>query len=233
MRPQVYSNIKKFREDLEQYPPHFFVCVPLVLDTLHSRVMQTLKRGSQVKRRLATFLLAVSGAFVRARRVVQGVALQYARSPRPALAWLWAAATAALLWPLHRCALCETRAPTCAQGRKLETQHEIVAICSAPAQHHRWPPSAGEAPVSWAGMRLAPDSLLAPPSRLQAGRGAGVRQGARGAGHQAGRHQRRRQPGPPPGRLLREHWPARHQRLGLDGALPEGPGPEWSCLNVA
>ena len=35
---QVYSNIKKFREDLTTYPPDFFVCVPLVLDTLHSRV---------------------------------------------------------------------------------------------------------------------------------------------------------------------------------------------------
>ena len=35
---QVYSNIKKFRDDLLVHPPHFFVCVPLVLDTLHSRV---------------------------------------------------------------------------------------------------------------------------------------------------------------------------------------------------
>ena len=35
---QVYSTIKKFRDDLQQFPPDFFVCVPLVLDTLHSRV---------------------------------------------------------------------------------------------------------------------------------------------------------------------------------------------------
>lgn len=68
------------------------------------QVMQTLKRGSAVKKNLALSLLAISGAFVRARRVLEGVALQYARSPRPALAWLWAAATVALLWPLHRCA---------------------------------------------------------------------------------------------------------------------------------
>jgi len=38
----VYSNIKKFREDLTTYPPDFFVCVPLVLDTLHSRVRRPL-----------------------------------------------------------------------------------------------------------------------------------------------------------------------------------------------
>ena len=40
LQQQVYSNIKKFRDDLTAYPPDFFVCVPLVLDTLHSRVRQ-------------------------------------------------------------------------------------------------------------------------------------------------------------------------------------------------
>ena len=66
------------------------------------QVLATIKRGSAVRRRLAFALLAVSGAFVRARRIVEGVALQYALTPRPALAYLWAAFTAAVLWPLHR-----------------------------------------------------------------------------------------------------------------------------------
>ena len=35
---QVYTNIRKFKEDLGRYPPHHFVCVPLVLDTLYGRV---------------------------------------------------------------------------------------------------------------------------------------------------------------------------------------------------
>ena len=35
---QVYTNIRKFKEDLSLYPPHHFVCVPLVLDTLYGRV---------------------------------------------------------------------------------------------------------------------------------------------------------------------------------------------------
>lgn len=35
---QVYTNIRKFREDLSAYPPHHFVCVPMVLDTLYGRV---------------------------------------------------------------------------------------------------------------------------------------------------------------------------------------------------
>lgn len=35
---QVYSSIRHFRDDLGAHPPDYFVCVPLVLDTLHSKV---------------------------------------------------------------------------------------------------------------------------------------------------------------------------------------------------
>ena len=35
---QVYTNIRKFKEDLSAYPAHHFVCVPLVLETLYGRV---------------------------------------------------------------------------------------------------------------------------------------------------------------------------------------------------
>ena len=36
--PQVYTSKFKFREDLTTHPPDHFVCVPLVLETLHSKV---------------------------------------------------------------------------------------------------------------------------------------------------------------------------------------------------
>ena len=35
---QVYTNIRRFREDLTKFPPQFFVCVPLVIDTLQTKV---------------------------------------------------------------------------------------------------------------------------------------------------------------------------------------------------
>lgn len=35
---QVYTNIRRFRDDLASYPPDYFVCVPLLLDTLYNRV---------------------------------------------------------------------------------------------------------------------------------------------------------------------------------------------------
>ncbi len=39
----VYSNIRKFKDDLPLFRPDFFVCVPLVLDTLHAKVMHTFR----------------------------------------------------------------------------------------------------------------------------------------------------------------------------------------------
>lgn len=39
----IYTNIKRFRDDLGRFPPAYFVCVPLVLDTLHSRVRLSMR----------------------------------------------------------------------------------------------------------------------------------------------------------------------------------------------
>jgi hypothetical protein len=38
LSPQVLTTVRKFRDDLTAFPPDHLVCVPLVLDTLHSRV---------------------------------------------------------------------------------------------------------------------------------------------------------------------------------------------------
>lgn len=89
---QVYSNIRSFRDDLGKFLPDHLVCVPLVLDTLRSRVFATLKQASAVRRALAMALLSVAVAYVRARRVVEGMDQRFAVTPRPALelakAWL-------------------------------------------------------------------------------------------------------------------------------------------------
>ncbi|KAL4439997.1 hypothetical protein ABPG75_002998 [Micractinium tetrahymenae] len=98
---QVYSNIRSFRTDLTAHPPDYFVCVPLVLDTLHSKVMNTLKKASAVRRGLAMGLLAAAGAYVRAQRLIEGVSLQYAVEPRPLAALVRAWLAARLLAPLH------------------------------------------------------------------------------------------------------------------------------------
>ena len=68
----------------------------------NTQVKGQVKKGSKVKRALAEFFLSASTAFVRARRVVDGVALKYARQPRPLLPLLRAAVVATVLAPLHR-----------------------------------------------------------------------------------------------------------------------------------
>ncbi|GFH29579.1 AMP-binding domain-containing protein, partial [Haematococcus lacustris] len=80
---QVITTIRKFRDDLTAFPPDHLVCVPLVLDTLHARVMQRLRSAPLLRRQLASLLLAVSTAYVRACRVTGGLELRYACSATP------------------------------------------------------------------------------------------------------------------------------------------------------
>ncbi|DBA75756.1 hypothetical protein WJX77_002081 [Trebouxia sp. C0004] len=101
---QVYTSIRRFREDLTKFPPQFFVCVPLVIDTLQTKVKAAIKRGSNAKRTIAAFFFALSGIFIRARRVKNGVDLKWAVKPRPITALVWALLTVALLAPFHRLA---------------------------------------------------------------------------------------------------------------------------------
>ncbi|GLC36919.1 hypothetical protein PLESTB_000178300 [Pleodorina starrii] len=107
---QVYTNIRRLRDDLTVFPPDHFVCVPLVLDTLHSRVRQRLAAGPAHRAAIASALLAVGAAYVRARRVATGLSVQHAlpvaEGGLVGLARRWAAVLGAalltaLLTPLH------------------------------------------------------------------------------------------------------------------------------------
>lgn len=70
--------------------------------TLMVQVKAAIKRGSNAKRTIAAFFFALSGIFIRARRVKNGVDLKWAVQPRPFTALLWALLTVALLAPFHR-----------------------------------------------------------------------------------------------------------------------------------
>ena len=48
---QVYSSVRHFRDDLQKHPPTYFVCVPLVLDSLRTRVSPAAAHGmSRIQR---------------------------------------------------------------------------------------------------------------------------------------------------------------------------------------
>ena len=64
---QVYSSIPKFKRDLSAFSPSFFICVPLVLATLHQRVMAAISLTPGVRGAAAKFLMQASSAYVQVR----------------------------------------------------------------------------------------------------------------------------------------------------------------------
>jgi long-subunit acyl-CoA synthetase (AMP-forming) len=63
----VYSSIRSFKADLKHVKPNFLVCVPLVLDTLHSRIMSTIKKARGFKKQLAAWLIDLALIHTRVR----------------------------------------------------------------------------------------------------------------------------------------------------------------------
>ncbi|GBF88603.1 long-chain-fatty-acid-ligase [Raphidocelis subcapitata] len=100
----TYTSKLRFREDLTAVGPDHFVCVPLVLEMLHAKVMAKLRSEKGVKGAIVKALLAASLAYVAANRVALGTALAYARAAPPLGVAVWASLLAALLRPIHRIA---------------------------------------------------------------------------------------------------------------------------------
>uniref|UniRef100_A0A383VM20 AMP-dependent synthetase/ligase domain-containing protein n=1 Tax=Tetradesmus obliquus TaxID=3088 RepID=A0A383VM20_TETOB len=99
---EVFSSLRTFRDDLAAYPPDHFVCVPLVLDSLHSKVMAKLKsEATGAKGAIVAALLAASAAHVAARRTVTRLDLTYARASPPAAVRLAALVMMAVTTPLY------------------------------------------------------------------------------------------------------------------------------------
>lgn len=75
----VFTNIRNMKKDLQKYALDHFVCVPLILDTLYSRILATMTKNVPAIRRLvATFLLHAATEFIKAKRVLNGTDLRYA-----------------------------------------------------------------------------------------------------------------------------------------------------------
>lgn len=97
----VYTNARKMKEDLSQFTPDYFVCVPLVLDTLRSRVLSTLRKSSAIRHAVASSLLSASIAVIRARRILSGTDVEFAIQ-KPGI-WIMITAwiKAVFLWPFY------------------------------------------------------------------------------------------------------------------------------------
>lgn len=66
----VYSNKRRFREDLAKHKPHMLISVPRVFENLHGAIMSKLERASSARKAIFALFFAISLAFVKVRRRV-------------------------------------------------------------------------------------------------------------------------------------------------------------------
>ncbi|GAB4818412.1 hypothetical protein N2152v2_005458 [Parachlorella kessleri] len=98
---QVYSNLRRLKDDLAQQRPNMFISVPLMLDNLHRTAMQRISRLPHNERRLAESLFAASKRYIEAARLVRGVDVRHGRKPPSDEELAKARTTATALAPVH------------------------------------------------------------------------------------------------------------------------------------
>lgn len=64
----VYSNKRRFRDDLAVHKPHMLISVPRVFENLHAAILAKLDNASALRKTLFAVFMAVSLAFIKARR---------------------------------------------------------------------------------------------------------------------------------------------------------------------
>lgn len=102
---QVYTTVQNLRDDLKRYQPHYMISVPLVYETLYSRIQKQISTSSTARKLVALTLLRISLAYMDLKRKYEGKYLTKNLKQHSylvtLLSWLWARTVAAILWPLH------------------------------------------------------------------------------------------------------------------------------------
>ncbi|KAJ7957268.1 Long chain acyl-CoA synthetase [Quillaja saponaria] len=102
---QVYTTVRNLKDDLQHYQPHYMVSVPLVFETLYSRIQKQISTSSHVRKLLALTFIKISLAYMEFKRIYEGIYLtrhqEQASYIFSVLDWIWARTIAAILFPLH------------------------------------------------------------------------------------------------------------------------------------
>ncbi|XP_064976393.1 probable acyl-activating enzyme 16, chloroplastic isoform X1 [Musa acuminata AAA Group] len=106
---QVYTNIKRLKDDLKLYQPQYLISVPLVYETLYSSIQKQISSSSHARKFVALMLIKVSLLYMEAKRIYEGGFLTKEHIQESLIIvvkdWLWARIVAVLLWPLHTLAM--------------------------------------------------------------------------------------------------------------------------------
>lgn len=100
---QIYTNIRSVKKDLKTYQPEYMVAVPRLWESIYEGVQKQFRDQPASKQRLIQTCFQISQAFIQARRIVQGLALDNLNpsSGERLVAWL----KLLVLTPLH--SLCD------------------------------------------------------------------------------------------------------------------------------
>ncbi|XP_027937777.1 probable acyl-activating enzyme 16, chloroplastic isoform X1 [Vigna unguiculata] len=102
---QVYTTVRKLKDDLRRYQPHYLISVPLVYETLYSGIQKQISTSSLVRKLVALTFLRASLRYMECRRIYEGKCLtKDQKTPSYLLStldWLWARIIATILLPVH------------------------------------------------------------------------------------------------------------------------------------
>uniref|UniRef100_A0A6M2F172 AMP-dependent synthetase/ligase domain-containing protein n=1 Tax=Populus davidiana TaxID=266767 RepID=A0A6M2F172_9ROSI len=102
---QVYTTVRNFKVDLQQYQPHYVISVPLVFETLYSGIQKQISTSSTLRKLLAFTFIKISLAYLEMKRIYEGTYLTRSQNERSyfvsILGWLRARIFAAILMPVH------------------------------------------------------------------------------------------------------------------------------------
>ena len=73
---QTYTNIRYFKQDLQEYRPECMVAVPRLWESIYEGIQKQFKEQSPGKQKLVNTLLDLSQKYVLARRLVNGLSLE-------------------------------------------------------------------------------------------------------------------------------------------------------------
>lgn len=71
----VYSNKRRFRDDLIRHRPQVLIAVPRVFENLYAAIMHKLEKASASRKRIFLFFVSASVAFIQVLRTVRGLSL--------------------------------------------------------------------------------------------------------------------------------------------------------------
>lgn len=99
---QIYTNIRHFKQDLQQYQPNFMVGVPRIWESIYEGIQKQLRTQPASRQKLVKTCLNISERYILARRIVEGLSLE---NLEPSMSDRWSASLqAALFAPLHNLA---------------------------------------------------------------------------------------------------------------------------------